>query len=296
MLWYDDRGQGTHFEFSGNERLPAFKELHLRSYNWNHSSAAVRKHWDFSEIRRLEMVDVPLIPFLSSILFSDFQQLETLRLDDFSTHLPDRRRDTTRGQYILIKQMRALVELKITCHTQSFPVDGILEHARSLQSLRFRDYVGFGDSHRRCPTISVEDLDTMSRELVNLRALEVDMDERLCDPQHFLQILCGFRELTTLTLHTQTVIDPLEDVDPNTDPDHERVMQILSVLVRGKQGLWWRSLTINVGGWKPIMVRRLSAPWREQNSRGVYAERCFVVERKGDGALALHEELPTEAS
>jgi hypothetical protein len=294
-FWYEDRGQGTQFRFSGNERLPAFRELSLRSYDWNHSSAAVYKHWDFSEIRHLEMVDVPLGPFLNSVLFSDFQELETLRLDDFSMHVPNGRRNTTRGQYILIKQIRALTDLKMTCHTQSFPVDGISQHAPSLQSLRFRDYMGFSDEHRRCPTMDIEDLDILSRKLVNLRTLELDMDERLCEPHHFLRTCCNFRQVHTLTLHTQTVLNAREHVDPNRDPDHEIAMQRLAALVRDKQGAPWRSIIINVGGWKPLLVRRLSAPWRKLNTRGVFAERCFVMEKQNNGALAVREVFPTRS-
>ncbi|KAH8168103.1 hypothetical protein CIB48_g190 [Xylaria polymorpha] len=293
---YNDRGQGTQFEFSGDERLPAFKELSLRSYDWNHSSTTVRQHWDFSRIRRLEMIDVPLYPFLNSVCLADFQHLHTLRLDDLSAHLPSRRLDTTIGQYLLIKQIRALTNLKITCHIPSFPIDGILQHARSLRSLRFRDYTGFTDEHRRCPTIKAEDLHLMSHELISLRTLELDMDERCCEPYYFLQTLCGFRQLNTLTLHIQTALDPLEDAYTNIDLDYERTMQIMSFLVRGKQAAFWRSITINVGGWKPIMVRRLSAPWRELHGRGLYAERCFVMEKQEGGVLAVREELPIRTS
>lgn len=294
-FWYEDRGQGTRFEFSGNERLPPFRELSLRSYDWNHSGAAVQQNWDFSKIRHLEMVDVPLNPFLNSVSFADFQHLEALRLDDSNMHLPNIQRDTTKGQYILVKQIRALAELSLTCDTQSFPVDGILRHGQSLRSLRFRDYTGFSDEDRRCPTIKAEDLDIMSRELVSLRALELDMDERCCEPQQFLRAICNFRQLSTLMLHVQTVLDPREDTDTSVDLDYERAMQIFSLLTN-KQGAPWLSITIVVGGWKPIMVRRLSALWRLQNERGVYAERCFVMEGRENGLLVMSEKLPTRAS
>ncbi|TGJ78836.1 hypothetical protein E0Z10_g9930 [Xylaria hypoxylon] len=295
-FWYDDRGQGTQFELSGSERLPPFEELRLRSYDWRHSSATVRQHWDFSKIRHLELVDVPLGPFLASVSFPDFRHLEILRLDDSSMFLPDIRRDTTRGQYVLIKQTQALVDLQITCATQSFPVDGISRHAQSLQKLRFRDYTGFEDEHRRCPTMKIEDLDILSQKLVNLRTLELDMDERCCEPDHFLRTLCNFRQLNTLTLHTQTVLNPLEDIETNVDLDHERATHIFSLLVQGKRPASWRSITINVGGWKPIMVRRLSASWRELHNLGLCAERCFIMERQEDGALAMREKLPARES
>lgn len=293
---YDDRGQGTQFEFGADERLPPFKELRLRSYDWRHCSDTVRQHWDFSAIRHLEMIDVPLSPFLNSVSFADFRELESLRLDDFSMHLPAKREDTTRDQYILIKQIRALVDLRITCDIQSFPVDGILRHARSLRHLGFRDYTGFADEYNRCPTMKLEDLDILARQLINLQVLELDMDERCCQPDHFLRALCNFRRLHTLTLHTQTVMNPLEDIDSEIDRDHERAMEVLGLLIQCKQAVPWRSITINVGGWKPIMVRRLSAPWQRRHSHGLYAERCFIMERQDDGAVTVREELPIKAS
>jgi len=295
-FWYNDRGQGTHFVFDGDERLPPFKELSLRSYNWNHNTSEVRRHWDFSKIRRLDLADVPLGPFLDSVLFTDFRDLQRLRLDDFSAHLPDRRQDITSDQYTLIKQIKALVELELTCHVRSFPIDGISQHAPSLQRLRIRDYVGFSDERRRCPTIAIEDLGTLAFRLVYLRDLELDMDEKTCEARGFLHTLCSLRQLRTLALHTQTVVDPSQDEDEDTDLDRERAMQIFSFLVRGKQGVSWRSITINIGGWKPIMIRRLSSSWREKNSRGIYAERCFVLERGEEGALAVREEQPIVAT
>ncbi|KAI1433674.1 hypothetical protein GGR50DRAFT_472550 [Xylaria sp. CBS 124048] len=290
-FWYEERGQGTQFSFKPSERFPPLKELSLRSYDWNHDADAVRRHWHFSEIRRLELIDVPLNPFLSSVSFTDFQNLESLCLDDFSMHRPDTRQEATDGQYALIKQIRALAELKITCHTQSFPLDGILQHARSLRALRFRDYVGFADEDVRCPTLSIEDLDMMSRQLVNVRTLEIDMDGKLVETNSYIRTLCNFRQLSTLVLHTQTVVDPFH-VDANRDRDKERAKEMISSLVRDKQGVSWRAITINVGGWKQIMVRRLAPPWRRLNGRGVYAERCFVMDRGEDGEVAVREELP----
>lgn len=44
------------------------------------------------------------------------------------------------------------------------------------------------------------------------------------------------------------------------------------------------------------MVRRLSEAWKRQNENGVFAERCFVLERNaGTGELSVREEFPIEA-
>ncbi|KAJ2899673.1 hypothetical protein MKZ38_002924 [Zalerion maritima] len=57
----------------------------------------------------------------------------------------------------------------------------------------------------------------------------------------------------------------------------------------------WKSVTLNVGGWRRIMVRRLGDGWRQQNENGVYAERCFVMERSPYGELMVREERCVES-
>ena len=300
IFHYQDRGQGTQLMFNGKERLPPLRELRLKSYDWRHTQDDVSTHWDFSRIRSLELISVPLFNFLSSVSFADFADLHTLHVEDFSAHLPDHRLEATRGLYVLVKQhIKALHTLNITCHTDLFPMDGILAHAASLQSLHFRDHVGFSDEDRRCPTLWADDVVLLSRRLARLHTLELDMDVALCDPPLFLRALCGFPRLYTLTLHVQTVLHPLEVVYPGTDRDCEAVTRMFDFLVRSraaaKDGVPWRSVTINVGGWRKLMVRRLGEPWRRQNARGVFAERCFVLEREAmTGHTTVREEMAVE--
>ncbi|KAK6207280.1 hypothetical protein LQW54_007364 [Pestalotiopsis sp. IQ-011] len=288
---YQDRGQGTRFSFTTDEPLPAFKELVLRSYDWNHSAEQVENHWDFSRIRLLKLIDVPIFEFLRSVPFEDLVDLHTLQCDDFSAHLPDRRLDATRGLYALVKRIRALEDLQVTCHTQHFPIDGLFSHASSLRNLRFRDHVGFGEEDSRCPTMWHGDLATLAQKLVRLHTLELDMDTAYCDPVLFIRALCSFPQLHTLTLHVQTVLRAFEVVHPDVDRDYDAVVRIWQSLVRGKSGIPWRSITINVGGWRRHMVRRLGEAWRAQNARGVFAERCFVLERSSEGEMNIREEV-----
>ncbi|KAI1813150.1 hypothetical protein GGS20DRAFT_495969 [Poronia punctata] len=310
---YNDRGQGTRFILTQNERLPAFEELSLQSYDWDHTPTQVRTHWDFSAITRLDLIDVPLGPFLDSVSLADFRRLKRLRMDDFSSSSSSaagagahRREDVTRKMYVLITQIEALVELEMTCDVASFPVvDALTRHGDSLRRLRVRDYVGFGDEGQICPTMTVGDLSILAGRLVGLRDLEVDLDRRCCDSRQFLFVLCGFGRLVNLTVHTQTALKPGLGDDDDDDDDLERdvdlgkVTDMLTFLVRCKQG--WRSVTVNVGGWKSIMVRRLSASWRRLNGSGVFAERCFVLERDGDGdgdgyGMVVREEFPMVAT
>ncbi|KAL2758365.1 hypothetical protein ACRALDRAFT_2098461 [Sodiomyces alcalophilus JCM 7366] len=301
---YEGRGQGTSFKFRPGERLPPFKHLVLRSYDWDHAKDETAAHWDFSNLRSLDLDLVPIFKFLSSVDPADLANLRRLHCEDYSAHLRvDNRQQATRGLHLLVKyHIRALHTLSITCHVRSFPIDAILVHSSSLRVLRFRDHVGFRDEYYRCPTLSPPDVATLGRHLPYVHTLELDMDTALCEPVSFLRAVCTFRSLRHLTLHVQTVVNPLDDIDPDADPDHSAVLQMLIFLRRCKEqaaeewvhgpaqarkGLLpvapWSRITITVGGWRHVMARRFSTAWREQNEKGIYAERCFVAERYDEG-------------
>lgn len=297
-LHFEDRGQGTQFSFFPHERLPPFRELSIRSYDWRHTPEDVVRHWDFSRITSLELISVPLFNFLSSVNFNDFAHLHTLHCEDFSAHLTDLRQEATHALIVLIKSyIRSLSTLSITVHTAQFPVDAILSHAHSLTTLRLRDHTGFGEDDRRCPTMYHDDVALMARYMRHLQILELDMDVVFTDPPAFLRAICEFPSLHTLTLHVQTLIHPYETIHPGQDRDYEAAIHTMQFLLANKISGSWRSITINVGGWKKVMVRRLSEAWRRQNEMGVFAERCFILERNGvTGQLNVREEFPVEAS
>ncbi|KAI0848172.1 hypothetical protein F5Y00DRAFT_253537 [Daldinia vernicosa] len=290
-LNYNGRGQGTRFEFNGNERLPPLKGILLQSYDWNHSADEVRRHWNFSRIEHLTLIDVPLFKFLTSVPIPQLNNLRTLHCEDFTTHTLYQREDVTRILHALIGRIEALETIKITCNTELFPIDSLLCHANSLEVLSFRDYVGFGDETQRYPTMRAEDLTQLSHALVNLNYLELGMDAAMCDPDQFLETLCNFPRLHTLNLNTQTVWRAHHAVRNYEDLDYNAAVDMLEALIRDKRGSPWRRITINVGGWKPVMVRRLGAAWREKNLQGVYAERCFHMERdEKTGEYTFREE------
>ncbi|KAF4977040.1 hypothetical protein FZEAL_6378 [Fusarium zealandicum] len=298
-LHFEDRGQGTSFAFSPGDRMPALVNLLLRSYDWCHTADDVRKHWDFSRIKSLELVSIPVFHFLRSVSFEDFSHLHTLHVEDYSAHLPDKREDATAGLYLLVKNnIRALEVLNITCHTRLFPVDAIMVHRHSLQVLRFRDHVGFSEDDQSCPTLCSSDLVLLSQRLKHVHTLELDMDVRMCDPAAFLKAVCLFPAVNTLTLHIQTMVRPFDDSAPDSDCDYNAAMSTFRWLIyeKGRTGAptGWKRIVINVGGWRRVMVRRLGSAWRRQNDMGIYAERCFVFERDLSGNMAVREEVCVE--
>jgi hypothetical protein len=298
---YQDRGQGDHFEFTDTERLPAFKDLRLESYDWNHDTSQVRAHWDFSQIRSLGLISIPTYPFLASISFPDFAGLRTLHVEDFSLHHVYRREEAAVLLHTLIRDhIRALTTLHITVHTRHFPIDAITAHAASLQVLRLNDYTGFCDEAIRCPTLAVADLASLSQSLTSLHTLELDMDVHLVSTNLFLRTLCRFPRLRTLTLHVHTLLRADEVVAPGSDRDRDFALQMFRFLAQTKRALSsdvssWKSITVVVGGWRKVMVRRLSEGWKAHNRNGVFAERCFVLERLGgDGEYRPREEMAVD--
>ena len=298
-LHYQDLGIGTSFRFQGEERVPPITDLALKSYNWEHSPEEVAKHWDFSRIRSLKLVNIPVSNFLNSVYLPDFALLRTLKVEDYGGHLQDMRPSATRRLYDLIKHhINALQVLDITCHTQIFGLDAIWKHRGSLQTLRFRDHVGFEEDNKRCPTLALQDLAFLASQLTFVHTLELDMDIALCNPRAFFEILCSFPHLDTLTLHVQTRLRANDRVDPSTDRDYDAALETFNTLLRlreqQRRGLPWKCITINVGGWRRVMVRRMSYGWKKQNAQGVYAERCFVLDRNEGGRHAVREEAASE--
>jgi hypothetical protein len=280
--------------------MPPVSSLLLRSYDWHHTTEDVQKHWDFSEIQSLELISVPVFNFLSSVSFQDFTELRTLHVEDYSAHLSDKREDATIGLNILIKDhIKALELLHITCHTRLFQLEAIAAHRNSLRVLRLRDHVGFSEDDQKCPTLAPVDLAELSRQLRFVHTLELDLDTRLCDPVTFLRAICAFPAVHTLTLHVQTILHPLEELSPGVDRDYEAAMRTFQLLVQEKDRIGahipWKHISLNVGGWKRVMVRRLGGIWRRRNELGIYAERCFVLERDAqNGKIAVREERSVE--
>lgn len=201
---YHDRGQGTSFNLSGTDRLPSFEELRLECYDWVHSKEDVARHWDFSRIRSLQLIDMPVLRTLRSLNPRDLWGLRTLALRD--SGISDSREELSRLMDTIVRShVAALERLELTVETKLFGTDALLCHARTLRHLSLRDFVGFSDDTRRCPTLWVGDLERLASELVELRTLELDMDTARTDPPLFLRALCMFPKLHTLTIHVQYV-------------------------------------------------------------------------------------------
>ncbi|KAF3768425.1 hypothetical protein M406DRAFT_249530 [Cryphonectria parasitica EP155] len=312
VLQIEDRGQGTQFEFGEGNMLPTLRELCLRSYDWRHTRDDMDSHWALHKLVRLELISVPVFNFLIAARFPQLGNLKILRCDDFSAHLPDCRRQATDKLVTLVRDnIKALEVLCLTLHMDQFPpVDVLRKHGPTLRELRLRDHVGFSEENRGCPTLCPTVVAALSRTLPRLEELELDMD-LLSDRTalRFLDALVLFPRLHTITLHVQTRIrllaeDPMDkgmnkaERKLDLDLDRAHALHIVRYLAlnrrRLQNGPLFRNITINVGGWKPVMVRRLSEAWRAMNQKGLFAERCFVMHGGGVLEDGFKEVLPTQ--
>ncbi|ELQ36699.1 hypothetical protein M0657_007575 [Pyricularia oryzae] len=293
---YQDKGQGTRFTFSAGERLPPLKKLRLECYDWCHSREEVLRHWDFSRIQSLELLDMPVFKALRAIEAFNLYGLHTLVTRD--SGISDTREELSAHLAWIIRQRtRSLKKLELTVDMRHFDPASLLVHAATLEILSLRDFIGFGDESRRCPTMWLDHLSMLARELKNLHTLELDMDTLMTNPPAFIETLARFPSLHTLTLHVQTVVHPWDEVISGVDRDAEAAMHIFTALLRHKSAAAvamyshtsqnvWRQVTLNIGGWKPVMVRRLSPAWKSKNEHGVFAERCFVMQQHSGASLA----------
>lgn len=282
---YRERGQGTAFRFEHGERLPAVNDLLLQSYQWTHSADEVKEHWQLSNLTSLQLIDVSVFRFLSSVRFEDLAKINRLVFEDDIARLDEdyREQATELMGELIHNHIKGLKSLEITCSMPVLRLESILQHSETIKHLKLRDHTGFEEDGNVCPSIHPERLALLSRSLNFVTILELDMDTALCDPVAFLNAVSGFTKLQDLTLHVQTVLTAYEDLRLDQDRDYDAAISTLKLISQRREQMGHpllRKLTVNVGGWKPIMIRRISAAWKEKNENGIYAERCFTFKRE----------------
>ncbi|KAK3396151.1 hypothetical protein B0T20DRAFT_262796 [Sordaria brevicollis] len=285
------------FNFEEGQRLPPFKDLMLKNYDWKHNAEEVNLHWDFSRIRSLALLMIPVYKFLQSVPASELAQLQHLHAEDYSEpteHLNPKL--ATEGLYALVKKhIKSLQTLNISCITQYFNIDALLVHAKSLTKLVFRDHSVSSNSRQHCPVLSAQSLGILSKSLTLLESLEIDMDHRTF-PEACLLALCQFSRLHTLVLHTQTVIETDSNHRPGQDPDLTRAYDCFTMLVKKRLGpTKWQRVVINVGGWQARDANPRDG--RENSEAYTYygtcvSQRCFVLEASASGEMdRIYEEF-----
>ncbi|KAK4215835.1 hypothetical protein QBC37DRAFT_114833 [Rhypophila decipiens] len=270
----DNEKTPTRFYFDQGERLPAFKELTLRSYDWTHGVEEAALHWDFSKIRSLELVSVSAFNFFSSVScrLGDFANLHTLRVDDSGIiqHHHRSNGDESREQsqeaaaasiiHSLIRDhIHALHSLHLTVDIASFPIDALLRHSGTLKRLIFRHH------HQAFSTtttadhllLSVTSLGRLARSMTRLESLEIDINVFHPSLGKFQGQMWKLKRLRNLTLITciKTVAGHAQFPDGDDEIcAEERILDIL----RRSRGRRMRSRKtgplLPVATWETVVV------------------------------------------
>ena len=140
-----------------HERMPALKELVLRSYNWNHSPVTAVQFWNWSRITHLELWGVPIVPFLETVKPEHLIHLRTLRTDGFCpNHLRNYR---CLLLCRLLYGIKALENIVLYLHWKGVDenwkenlVRAISSHGKSLIYLDLGGWGDFGESILRIPS------------------------------------------------------------------------------------------------------------------------------------------------
>jgi hypothetical protein len=210
-LEYRDHGQGRAFDFEAGERMPAVRALTLDSYDWSHSVRQVEAHWDFSSLRELELCNVSIYSFLSTVKETSLDNIRALSLVDAGG--PRTRTARHQGmkllKHLLAHHVPALEKLSVRCAVELLDTWALAGHGKTLKSLTLRHYVGFQDEARRCPTLAAGDVQLLAQCLTRLEYLELDADWRTCDDgEGFVRGIVAFQSLQCLALHASHLVTP----------------------------------------------------------------------------------------
>ncbi|KAM7216632.1 hypothetical protein V8F06_007947 [Rhypophila decipiens] len=243
----DSEKTPTRFYFDQGERLPAFKEITLRSYDWTHGTEEAASHWDFSKIRSLELVSVSAFNFFSSVScrLGDFANLHTLRVDDSGIRSNG---DGSREQsqevaasiiHSLIRDnIHALHSLHLTVDIASFPIDALLRHSGTLKQLIFRHHQAFSTTTDD-RLLSVNSLGRLARSMTRLESLEIDLNVFHPSLAKFLGQMWKFKRLRNLTLNSVKTVAGhalFPDGGDGKKCAEEMILNLLRRRGRGRKG------------------------------------------------------------
>ncbi|KAL2036717.1 hypothetical protein N7G274_010589 [Stereocaulon virgatum] len=197
-LWITSRSADRGF------RMPAIRELVLHSYVWAQGPQDSINFWNWSNVTKLELLDMCTFRFLSGVPATQLAQLQVLVMDH-------RCQGVHQGMHVqitkmicnLLDQISSLVKLSLRCDVQKI-LPAVLKHSPTLSWLQL---MGCPDhTSRRMNILRYEDLTLLRiqcRGLMDL-TLDIEFDQKLHPPRPppFIQsALAQFRNLRRLTVY-----------------------------------------------------------------------------------------------
>ncbi|KAH8597693.1 hypothetical protein B0O99DRAFT_616574 [Bisporella sp. PMI_857] len=192
---------GAFPEVEEGERYPAFRELGIPAYQWSHDAEAVKRSWDFRELKKLDIRGVPLYAFLSSVAFEDFKNLKILKISDFSWSTIEEQREegiTLLGEFL---EKLNLEELYWTGQHRKDLFEN-LSGMKNLRVLEIREMIVLEGRQEVDVTLDVEKVDKLRTWCPLLEELVCDMDIPSSTFPAYLRALAAFPRLQKITLHT----------------------------------------------------------------------------------------------
>ena len=146
----DDSAKIPDHTVTVDERLSTVKELVLHGYNWKHSPTIAITFWNWTNITYLELMRVPIIPFLRTVTPDHLLQLRTFITDSHCDEIMEDRDEANDLLCNLVSQIRALERLEMKSELESLKqicrvsrtkcVFAIATQWKSLRSLNLQGY------------------------------------------------------------------------------------------------------------------------------------------------------------
>lgn len=222
--------------FPETDHRPAPRRLSLESYDWQHTRAEARHHFDLSHLEDLRLRDVPVARFLQSVDMADLAGVARLDLADAEGG--DELAAVLVGE-LARDHVRSLSTLDFRSNLTSFDAASLTRHAGTLTTLRLRGGV-----------LAQKQVDVLADTLHNLAELELDIDAAGPAQGQMLAAMTRFQSLQRLTLHVPATADA--DDESAEDSNRLQAQGILSSLLwsifcAGQNGTLLHRLSVRVG-------------------------------------------------
>jgi hypothetical protein len=136
----DNRATIRETEIDEHDRLSPIKELSLHHFRWEYSVHAATTFWNWSNLSRLELKEVPIKSFLQTVAPNYLVQLKEFTTDGYYRHRSERE-EITDLISTLVLGIRALHKLILTCYVGDDKiVSAISKHGDTLHTLQLCVY------------------------------------------------------------------------------------------------------------------------------------------------------------
>ena len=224
-------------DVKSGDRMPPIQELVLDTYYWGHSPRVAVEFWNWTRLTHLELRNVCVLRFLTTVPPHHLVQLRNLVLDPCCgrTEQPE----TSDLILALLKKIVRLERLQLKCIVPKV-LPGIIKHGCSLHTLELRDL--FGSTNFRFSVLSIEEMDSIHLSCPHLMDFGVQLHlipprARPCQLQIKGVTLPRMRNVRRLKLFTCIWVGDLQRVE-NDDyaPVHTTISKWLRWFQAVKQG------------------------------------------------------------